>query len=157
MKPKLTTLSKQVICKAPIFEDIPTLKGGVIAPDVEVFDATAFCEEEKLAEVAYTSFYQSCKRYIDAKISTEEWTEATLFFQNTDGHLLVNATIALIFLRYAYPDISTYFDNIVACCLINGAAFSDAFVMRLASNQISDNDLQEIINQRNADGTEQQQ
>lgn len=143
-------------CKTPIFEDIPALKGGIIVPDIEVFDATDFCEQEKLSEATYTSFYQSCKRYIDAKISTEQWTESTLFFQNTNGHLLINATIALVFLRYAYPDISTYFDNIVACCLINGAAFSDAFVMRLASNQIPDSDLQEIINQRKSNGTEQQ-
>ena len=156
MKPKLTILSKQVECKTSIFEDIPTLRGGIIVPDIEVFDATDFCEQEKLSEVTYTSFYQSCKRYIDAKISTEQWTESTLFFQNTNGHLLINATIALVFLRYAYPDISTYFDNIVACCLINGAAFSDAFVMRLASNQIPDSDLQEIINQRKSNGTEQQ-
>lgn len=157
MKPKLTILNKPVECNTSIFEDIPTLKGGVIAPNIEVFDATAFYEKEELTEVSYASFYQSCKRYIDAKISNEDWTESTLFFQNPDGHLLINATIVLIFLRYAYPDISTYFDNIVACCLINGAAFSDAFVMKLASNQISNNDLQEIINQRKSDGTEQQQ
>lgn len=157
MKPKLNILSKTVNCATPIFEDIPSLKGGVIAPETEVFDATAFCETEKIEETPYHVFYSSCQRYIDAKIKNEGITSSDLFFQNTDGHTLMNATVALIFLRFTDADMSVYFDNITANCLIIGAAFSDSFVARLAMSQLSAKDLKEMANLREENAAKQQQ
>lgn len=159
MKPKLNVLAKTVNCATPVFEDIPSLKGGVIAPETEVFDATDFCATEKIEEVPYHVFYSSCQRYIDAKIKNENLTPSDLFFQNTDGHMLINASIVLIYLRFMHPDVSIYFDNIVASCLIGGAAFSDSFVAKLAMTQLTSKDLKDIIDLRNENGNaaEQQQ
>lgn len=148
MKPKLNILSKEVRCESVIFEDIPNLKAGTAGINIEVFDATEFCKASDLEEPPYYSFYTHCYRTIKAKVDNDSIKDADLFYQNTDGHILIHVSLAMIYMQHVDPNISLYFDSIAAQCLINGIAFSDSFAVNMAMERIPDETLQQIITAR---------
>ena len=76
-----------------------------------------------------------------------------LFFQNTDGHILINKDLAILFLQFANPDVCTYFNSMIWELLENGVAFSDGLVATLAATRVPNEVLQEIIDTRNANET----
>lgn len=148
MKPKLNQLTKIVECQENIFPDIPDIFVGNINPEKIVFDATAYCEAVDAELPPYSAFYTQCYRYIDAICKNTEKKSSELFYVNTDKHLLIDVSLALIFIQYVNPETCFYFNNMVITCLTNGIAFSEGFVMQMASLQLPDEALQEIIKSR---------
>lgn len=153
MKPKLNILSKEAVCENIFFEDIPNLKMGAAGINLDVFDATEFCKASDIEEPPYYSFYTHCYRTIKAKAENDSIKEADLFYQNTNGHTLIHASLAMIYIQYVDPNIALYFDSIAAQCLLNGIAFSDSFAVNMAMERLPDETLQQIITVRHEQET----
>ena len=150
---KITPLVKQVECEKTEIADFPTLKFGNLLSGQSVFDATRYYEENELEPIDYKIFSRVCKPFINALITRLDLNVGELFFQNTDGHILISKDLAILFLQFANQDVCAYFNQIIWDALENGVAFSDGLVANLAATRIPNEVLQEIIDTRNANET----
>lgn len=147
---KLTVLAKPVECDKTEITDIPTLKFGNLSNGQSVFDSTRYYEDNELEPIDYKVFCRICKCFINALVTRLDLNIGGLFFQNTDGHILMSKDLAILFLQFSNPDICTYFNQLVWDALETGIAFSDGMAATLAATRVPNDILQEIIDQRNA-------
>ena len=150
---KLTILAKPVECDKIEIEDFSTMKFGNLLNGQSVFDATRYYEENELEPIDYKIFSRICKSFINVLVKNLELNVGELFFQNTDGHILMNKELAILFLQFANPDIFIYFNQLIWDALENGIAFSDGMVATLAAARIPNVVLQAIIEQRDTNET----
>lgn len=146
---KTTTLNTQLECKEQLISAFPELRYGDISENLSVFDSTAFYAERNIEEVDYKTFQRINKRYIESFIQYGDAEKSKLFFLNKDGHILMNKELTFLFLAFAEPMIATYFNGLLGDIMVNGMAYSDGYVMALASQRIPTDVLQQIINERN--------
>ena len=145
---KLTVLAKPVECEKAEIVDFPTLKFGNLLNGQPVFDATRYYEENELEPVDHKIFGRICKCFINALVTRMELNVGELFFQNTDGHILINKDLAVLFLQFANPDVCAYFNAMIWDMLENGFALSDGLIATFAATRIPNEVLQEIISTR---------
>lgn len=150
---KITTLAKSVECEKAEIADFPTLKFGNLLNGQAVFDSTRYYEDNELEPIDYKIFSRICKCFINALVTRLGLDAGELFFQNTDGHILINKDLAILFLQFANQDVCAYFNQIIWDALENGVAFSDGLVASLAATRVPNDVLQEIIDTRNANET----
>lgn len=148
MKPKLNILPKLVECQEVLFPDMPGILVADISGNKAVFDATVYCERSGVDLPPYATFYSQCYKVIDLICKENNLNSSEIFYQNKDNHLLIDVLFALVFAQYATPEMALYINNIAVSCFINGMVFSETFVARLASFQLPDATLQEIIASR---------
>lgn len=146
---KTTTLDTQLECKEQLISAFPELQYGDISESLTVFDSTSFYTERNIEEVDYRTFQRINKRYIESFIKYGGIKQSELFFLNKDGHILMNKELTFLFLAFAEPMIATYFNGLLGDIMINGMAYSDGYIMALASQRIPTDILQQIINDRN--------
>lgn len=151
---KITTLNIQLECKEQVLPDVPTLLFGNIKDGPLVFDSTAFYQNNDLEEVDYKIFQRLNKRYIEGFINTTTLKASDLFYLNKDGHVLMNHELTFLFLAFANPVLAAYFNGLIGELMSNGVAYSDGYILSLASDRIPTEYLQQIINERN-NGTEE--
>lgn len=147
---KLTVLAKPIECDKIEIADFSTMKFGKLLNGQSVFDATRYFEENELEPIDYKVFGRVCKSFINALVMSLGLDASELFFQNTDGHILMSKDLAILFLQFSNPDVCTYFNQLLWDMLERGIAFSDGMVATLAATRIPNEILQEIIDQRNA-------
>lgn len=145
---KTTTLNAQLECKEMLLPAFPQLHFGDINEDLTVFDSTAYYKEQELEEIDYRTFQRINKRYIESFIQYGAIERSELFFLNQDGHILMNKELAFLFLAFATPMIVTYFNGLLGDLMANGVAYSDGYIMSLASQRIPTNILKQIIEDR---------
>ncbi len=150
---KLTTLIEKVECEKNEIADFPTMKFGNLLNGQSVFDATRYYEDNELEPIDYKVFGRICKCFINALASRLELNVGELFFLNTDGHILINKDLAILFLQFANPDVCAYFDSMLWDILENGFALSDGMVATMAAARVPNEVLQEIIEQRSVNET----
>lgn len=148
MKPKLNILPKLVECQDILFPDIPSIVIADINGNKTIFDATAYCEGAGVDLPSYATFYTQCYKVIELICKENSINSSELFYQNKNDHLLIDVSLALVFAQYATPEMALYINNLAVSCFINGMVFSETFVARLASFQLPDATLQEIIASR---------
>lgn len=146
---KTTTLNEQLECKEQLLAAFPDLKFGDISEDLTVFDSTAYYIERGLEQIDYRTFQRINKRYIDSLTKYGDANKSELFFLNKDGHILMNKELTFIFLAFAEPILATYFNGLIGDIISNGVAYSDGYVVSLASERIPSDVLQQIIDNRN--------
>lgn len=146
---KVTTLKDQLECSEQALPDFPTLLFGTVPNGPLVFDSTAFYEANNIAEIDYKIFQRINKRYIEGFINNTELKASDLFFINHDQHILMNHELTFLFLAFAEPSLAAYFNGLIGEVMANGVAYSDGFVLSMASQRIPTDILQQIINNRN--------
>ena len=150
---KLTSLKEKLECEKTEIADFPTLKFGNLLSGQDVFDSTQYYEDNELEPIDYKIFSRVCKCFINALATRLGLNVGELFFQNTDGHILINKDLAILFLQFANPDVCAYFNSVIWDLLENVVAFSDGLVATLAATRVPNEVLQEIIDTRNANET----
>ena len=150
---KLNKLLKEVECEQVKIADIPTLKFGSLANGQEVFDSTRYFEENEIQPIDYLVFSRICKTFINTLIDRTDMLATELFFLNTDGHILMNKDLTVIFLQFSHPDMFIYFTQMILDLLENGIAFSDGLIASLAASRMPSELLKDIIDTRNGTGT----
>ena len=149
---KLNTLVKQIECDKTEIADFPSMKFGNLLNGLSVFDSTRYYEENELEPIDYKLFSRVCKSFINSLVTRLELDEAELFFLNTDGHILMNKDLAILFLQFSNPDVCAYLNAMMWDLFDNGFAISDGLIAALTATRVPNEILQEIIDTRNANG-----
>lgn len=150
---KTTILNNGVEVKDAFLPDIPGLYFGVLSEDKTVFDYTAYLEENKLPSVDYKVFMRLNKHYIEQLIVQSERKTSDLFYQNTDGHILIASELVFLCLAFVNPELLRYFNALVSDVISDGVAYSSGFVYSMAANRLPTDVLSDIIKERQNDAT----
>lgn len=145
---KTTTLDTLLKCEEELLPAFPNLKYGDITEDLTVFDSTAYYKAQEQDEIDHHTFQRINKRYIESFIQYGDVKASELFFLNKDGHILMNKELTFIFLAFATPVFATYFNGLLGDLMANGVAYSDGYIMSLATQRIPTDVLKQIIEER---------
>lgn len=145
---KTTTLNAQLECKEQLLPMFPDLQFGDVREELTVFDSTEYYNKRDIGEIDYRTFQRINKRYIESLIKYGEMDSSELFFLNKDGHILMNKELTFLFLAFAEPTLATYFNGLIGDIMTNGVAYSDNYLVALASDRIPSSVLQQIIDNR---------
>lgn len=150
---KTTILNNGVEVKDAWLADIPGLYFGALSEDKAVFDYTTYIEENKLPESDYKVFMRLNRHFIEplAKLSGRKTSE--LFYQNTDGHILIASELVFLCLAFVNSELLGYFNALVSDAITDGVAYSSGFVYSMAAHRLPSDILNEIIKERQNDTT----
>ena len=143
---KINILQEAVSCNEIALQDIPQLKFGII-DTVIVFDATAYCEFIK-ARFDMKQFSRLQKSQIQIIASAQQVSIGNLFYQNKDGHALINKELVFLFLAYASPEMLAYFNQLVSDAITDGIALSDGYIASVINEKVPNEVLKNILDTR---------
>jgi len=132
---KLNHLQKEVKCEEVGIPDLPALKFGHLEDGTLVFNASEYISQNDV-DVDYRIFSRAMRFWIEQIAKGYGISTASMFFANPDGTELYHETLTYIFLMYIDPGMVSYFNDIIDDVMTNGMAFSDSFVMELASTRL---------------------
>lgn len=153
---RTTILNNGLEVKEVFLPDIPGLYFGILSEDKAVFDYTAYLEENQLPSMDYKVFMRQNKYYIEQLIAQSKRKTSELFYQNTDGHILIAAELVFLCLAFVNPELLRYFNALISDAISDGVAYSSGFVYSMAANRLPSDVLNDIINERqnDTDGSE---
>lgn len=150
---KTTILNNGVEVKDALLPDIPGLYFGVLSEDRAVFDYTAYIEENKLQASDYRVFMRLNRHFIEPLAKQSGRKTSDLFYQNSDGHILIASELVFLCLAFANPELLGYFNALVSDAISDGVAYSSGFVYSMAVHRLPSDVLNEIIKERQNDTT----
>lgn len=147
---KTNILSEGVEAKMQL---LPEINGLLFAPvdngEKILFDYTQyFIENTFLTPVDYKVFMRMNKMHIEQIAEDSGIKTSEMFYQNTDGHILVTIELSYLFLMFVNKELFLYFNNIIREVLTRGYSFSDSFIFTFASERLPDDALNEIMDMR---------
>lgn len=145
---KANVLNDQLECKEQVLPDFPTLLFGTVPNGPLVFDSTAFYEANGIEEIDYKVFQRLNRRYIEGFVNNSDMKVTDMFYMNRDSHILMHHELVFLFLAFAEPALAAYFNGLIGEIMENGIAYSDGFVLSMASQRIPTEILQQIIKDR---------
>lgn len=156
---KTNILNREVKVSDEILGEVAGLFFGEIGDNNQaVFDYTAYFEQNEIEPIDYKVFMRTNKRYIELLAKMKNRNTSELFYQNTNGHILVAAELVFVFLAFSNPEMLVYFNGLLSDVMVSGVAYSDGFVYAAAAERLPTEVLAEIIQKRMKDeeGSEQQ-
>lgn len=144
---KTNLLKKEAIVSEEILPEVAGLLFGEVNEQV-VFDYTAYFENNELEQIDYKVFMRTNKRYIDWLAKVKNKGTSDLFYQNTNGHILVAAELVFVFLAFSNIEMFIYFNGLISDVMTSGVAYSDGFVYAAAAERLPTEVLADIIKQR---------
>lgn len=150
---KTTILSNALDVKEALLPDIPGLYFGILSEDKAVFDYTTYLEENKLSPVDYKVFMRLNKHFIEQLLVQTERNTSELFYQNTNGHILIASELVFLCLAFVNPELLRYFNALISDAISDGVAYSSGFVYSMAANRLPTDVLSDIIKERQNDTT----
>lgn len=148
---KTNILSKELETKENLLPEIQGLHFGIMQEDKAVFDYTAYFEENQLQYIDHKVFMRINKHFIEALIKASSKKTSELFYQNSNGHILVDTGLTFVFLAFANPEMLLYFNGIIMDAISSGVAYSDGFLYSMAAQRLPSEALNEIIKEREND------
>lgn len=148
---KTTILKKEIQTDETLLPEIAGLHFGFLEENRAVFDYTAYIEENKLIPIDFKVFMRANKHFIETLAKSNDKKTSELFFQNTNGHILVSAELAFIFLAFVNPEMFLYFNSLLTDIITDGVAYSNGFVYSMTANRIPSDVLSDLIKEREND------
>ena len=143
---KINILQKEVSCNEIALQDIPLLKFGLIDTTI-VFDATAYCNAIK-TKFDMKLFSKVQKMQIQIIAQAQEVSIGNLFYENKNGHALINKELVFVFLAYVNPEMLAYFNQIVSDAITEGVALSDGYIASIINAKVPNEVLKNILESR---------
>lgn len=150
---KTTILKEEVRTEEILLPEIQDLNFGFLGEGMAVFDYTAYIETNNLPAIDYKVFMRTNKHFIETLAKYYKKKTSKLFFQNANGHILVAAELAFVFLTFVNPEMFLYFNGLLTDVITDGVAFSHGFIFNMAANRLPSEVLSEIIQERENDTT----
>lgn len=150
---KTIILNNGLEVKESFLPDIPGLYFGVLSEKKAVFDYTAYIEENNLQAIGYKVFMRLNKHFIEPLAEASGRKTSELFYQNTDGHILIASELVFLCLSFVNPNLLRYFNALVSDAISDGVAYSSGFVYSMAANRLPSDVLADIIKERENDAT----
>lgn len=154
---KTTILKEKVTTDETLLPEIADLHFGFLGEKKAVFDYTAYLEASKLPAIDHRVFMRANKHFIETLTKNANKKTSELFYQNTDGHILVDAELAFIFIAYVNPEMFLYFNSILVDAITDGVAYSHDFIFSMAAERLPSDVLSDIIKDRENDAARSEQ
>lgn len=154
---KTNVLRKEVKTDEFLLPDIADLQFGSIGENRIVFDYTSYIAANKLTPIDYKVFMRANKHYIETLAKSNNLKTSELFYQNTNGHILVAAELAFVFVAFVNPEMFLYFNSLLTDVMSDGVAYSNGFVFSMTAHRLPSDVLNEIIKERENDANGDQQ
>ncbi len=148
---KTNILKKELKTDEILLPEIEGLTFGLLDEDSAVFDYTAYIENNSLTPVDYKVFMRINKYFISSLAKSANKSTSELFFENTNGHILVAAELTFLFLAFVNPELCSYFNSLLTDVISNGVAYSHGFIYSLAAEKIPNEVMMDIIKEREND------
>ena len=141
---KLNHLQKEIKCEEVGIADLPALKFGHLEDGTMVFNATAYLQSLNREE-DYRQFSRGMRFWVERLATGYGVNPAKLFYANPDGTELYHEILTYIFVMYTDPDMISYFNDLIDDVMTNGMAFSDSFIIELATTRLPEELLKPTI------------
>ncbi len=145
---KTNILKEKITTDETLLPEVADLHFGFLSDNKAVFDYTAYLEANELPALDYRVFMRANKHFIETLAKSSNKKTSELFYQNTDGHILVDADLAFVFMAYVNPDMFLYFNGLLADVITDGVAYSHGFIFSMAANRLPSDVLSDIIKER---------
>lgn len=142
--------TKNVTCRTIRYREFPELLFGRDEPDGQVyFDATHFIRsrgDERRHSVA--EFRVAFHFWITALKELYDIDMDDMFIRDaTSGHLLIDESLALLFVVYIDPMFGGYMLERLSELLTEGFSVSDSWLVKAVGNRITIEELTQIVEQ----------
>lgn len=154
---KTNILKNEVKNFSEVLHEASGLLFGEVSDERPVFDYTAYFENNNLDFIDHKMFMRANRMYIETLAKSRGRNTSELFYQNTNGHILVGVELTFLFLAFANPEMLIYFNSLISDVVGTGAAYSDSFIYSAASERLPSEALLEIIQKRDFDEEGDQQ
>lgn len=154
---KTNILNQKIETKEELLPEMPNLFFASISGDKIVFDATTYCKENGLDEIDYKVFMRMNKHYIESFSKSTGLKTSEIFYQNTDGHILIDHQLVFLYIAFVNPGMLMYFNGLLNDVISNGVAYSDGFIYSMALSRIPTEVFEEIVIERHNETTNEQQ
>lgn len=145
---KTNVLNKEVKDFEEVLHEVSGLLFSEVNDGQPVFDYTAYFENNGLDFIDHKTFMRANKLYIETLAKAKGRKTSELFYQNTNGHILVGIELTFLFLAFANPEMLIYFNSLIGDVVGTGVAYSDSFIYSAASERLPSEVLVEIIKSR---------
>lgn len=153
---KTTVLTTPLKVEDIMLPDINGLYFGGLAENKIVFDYTRYFEENEIPAIDYKVFMRTNKHYIEQITKTANRNPSELFYQNTDGHILIISDLVFVCVAFVNPEMLAYFNSLLFDAMTDGVAYSHGFAYSIAATRLPSDILADIIKERETDDGEQQ-
>ncbi len=148
---KTTVLRETLKTEEILLPEISDLNFGILSENKAVFDYTAYMEANQLTPIDYKVFMRMNKHFIETIAKSSGRKTSELFYQNTDGHILVAAELVFTFLAFVNPEMYLYFNSLLTDVISDGVAYSRGFMYSMAAQHLPSEVLSGIIKEREND------
>lgn len=145
---KTNILSQTFDVKDVLLPELAGLYFGTLDNKKVVFDYTLYFEENKIKPIDYKVFMRYNKHYIETLIKPNNLKTSEIFYQNTDGHILVVAELVFLFVAFANPELLLYFNSLITEVITDGVTHSNGFLYSMALQRLPNEALQDIMKER---------
>lgn len=145
---KTTVLPKELKVTEELLPEVFGLFFGITPNGVPIFDYTEYIERNNLTPINYKVFMRTQADMIKTLASSTGRKTCDLFYQNTNGHILVANELVMLYLAFVNPQMLLYFNTLLTDILSEGVAYSNMFIYEIASNRLPSEAMQEIIKDR---------
>ncbi len=93
-----------------LISDFPEVYFGMLQDSNLVFDYSRYFEETGKEYIDYKIFMRANRHFIEHLVKESNKKTSELFYQNTDGHILVAYELVFLFLAFIDENICQYFN-----------------------------------------------
>lgn len=130
---------ENITCTEQVFPEFPELLfGDSVDNSIKYFDATEYLNQLGLTpHYDAESFLSAYFHPINALITAYNLNKNLVCVNNTEGHLLIDCTLAYLFISYTNPDFLAYLNDRVDEMFTHGFCVSDRYLYRKAKERLT--------------------
>lgn len=129
---------ENIICTEQVFPEFPHLLiGEATDKSVKYFDATEYLNKSGLSRYSAESFLSNYFHPIEALITAYELDRRRVCIENLEGHLLIDSSLAYLFISYTNPDFLAHINDRIDELFIKGFCVSDAYLYKTAKERLT--------------------
>lgn len=154
---KTNILTEELKTDVDLLPELAGLHFGIVGEKKALFDYTAYVAENELPSIDYKVFMRTCKCFIEVLAKNAGKQTSELFYQNTNGHILIAAELAFLCIAFINPEMCVYFNSLLTDAISEGVAYSNGFMFSMAAERLPSDVLSDIIKERENDAAGNEQ
>ena len=132
-----------IVCREIIYQEFPELVFGLSEEGINYFDATAYILHKGNSKINNIPDFKNSFNFWISALCTEYTIQSrnVIITNELDGHILIDDSLALLFLSYVDPQFGVYMLERIHEMLITGIAISDSLLLLKAKERFSSQDI----------------
>jgi len=132
-------------CNTPFVPEFNDLLTGIDdSTEIIYFDATNYIETQGKEGKSVDHFLFTCSIFWRGVIDSFKLEPDETLRENQQGHILINAQLAFLFLSYMDPSLLGYIFMKMQAMLIDGVVFSESYIAAQAQMLLSKTQIQSL-------------